>query len=59
MTVEYESGQGGQGMDGAGRATTSKRKGWIFGQLLVSGVMYIAFVSSTLRPDITILVDWA
>ena len=53
MTVEYERGQGGQGMDGAGRATTSKRKGWI------SDVMYIACVSSTLRPDITILVDWA
>ena len=59
MTVEYERGQGGQGMDGTGRATTWKRKGWIFGQLSVSGVMYIAFVSSTLRPDITILGDWA
>ena len=57
--MEYERGQGGQGMDGAGRATTSKRKGWIFGQLLVSDVMYIVFVFSTLRPDITILVDWA
>ena len=59
MTVEYERAQGGQGMDGAGRATTSKRKGWIFGQLSVSDVMYIAFVSSTLRPDITTLVDCA
>ena len=57
--MEYERAQGGQGMDGVGRATTSKRKGWIFGQLLVSDVMYIAFVSSTLRPDITTLVDWA
>ena len=57
--MEYERAQDGQGMDGAGRATTSKRKCWIFGQLLVSDVMYIAFVSSTLRPDITILVDWA
>ena len=57
--MECERAQGGQGMDGAGRATTSKRKGWIFGQLLVSDVMYVAFVSSTLRPYITILVDWA